>query len=70
MNYAFVYNLFSFVSAITLIGTPAEMYAAGTQYAAIVFSYPFAMYAAAHFYMPVFFDLGVSTSYEVLPHTA
>ena len=55
----------SFMSAITLLGTPAEMYVSGTQYIALVLAYPFVMGAAAHLYLPVFFKLGVSTSYEV-----
>ena len=55
----------SFMSAITLLGTPAEMYVFGTQYCALVLSYPFVMGAAAHLYLPVFFKLQVSTSYEV-----
>jgi len=56
----------SFMSAITLLGTPAEMYVFGTQYCALVLSYPFVMGAAAHLYLPVFFKLQVSTSYEYL----
>ncbi len=53
------------MSAITLLGTPAEMYTQGTQYCMLVFSYPLVMYATAYWYMPVFYELGVSTSYEV-----
>jgi len=36
---------FSFMSAITLLGTPAEMYVYGTQYCLLVLAYPFVMYA-------------------------
>lgn len=57
----------SFMSAITLLGTPAEMYVFGTQYVALVLSYPLVMASTAYLYMPVFHDLGVSTSYEVRP---
>jgi len=56
----------SFMSAITLLGTPAEMYVSGTQYAALVLSYPFVMGAAAHLFLPVFDNLQVTTSYEYL----
>ncbi len=53
------------MSAITLLGTPAEMYTQGTQYILLVASYPLVMYATANWYMPVLYELGVSTSYEV-----
>ena len=60
----------SFMSAITLLGTPSEVYQNGTQYCLLVLSYPFVMAATAYIYMPLLYDLGVSTSYEVryLPH--
>ncbi len=72
------------MSAVTLLGTPGEIYVYGTQvrklsyffkeifvkpchfqYALLVASYPFVMGATAHMFMPVFYDLNVSTSYEV-----
>eukprot|EP00092_Neocalanus_flemingeri_P020321 GFUD01022011.1.p1 GENE.GFUD01022011.1~~GFUD01022011.1.p1 ORF type:complete len:631 (-),score=155.00 GFUD01022011.1:122-2014(-) len=56
----------SFMSAITLLGTPAEMYVSGTQYTALVLSYPLVMGAAAHLFLPVFDTLKVTTSYEYL----
>jgi len=56
----------SFMSAITLLGTPAEMYRYGTQYVVLVLSYPLVMGSAAHLYLPVFWKLQVSTSYEYL----
>lgn len=56
----------SFMSAITLLGTPAEMYVSGTQYAALVLSYPLVMGASAHMFLPVFDKLQVVTSYEYL----
>ena len=56
----------SFMSAITLLGTPAEMYVFGTQYCTLVLSYPFVMAAACYIYLPVFWKLGVGTSYEVI----
>ena len=55
----------SFMSAITLLGTPAEIYKNGTQYVFLVLAYPLVMFATAYFYMPVFYNLNVSTSYEV-----
>ena len=56
----------SFMSAITLLGTPAEIYVFGTQYIGLVLSYPLVMASAAMFYLPVFWKLNVSTSYEYL----
>jgi len=56
----------SFMSAITLLGTPAEMYVSGTQYIALALSYPLVMGAAAHVFLPVFDTLKVTTSYEYL----
>jgi len=56
----------SFMSAITLLGTPAEIYKNGTQYVFLVLAYPLVMFATAYFYMPVFYNLNVSTSYEYL----
>ena len=56
----------SFMSAITLLGTPAEVYQNGTQYCLLVLCYPFVMAATAYIYMPLLYDLGVSTSYEYL----
>lgn len=55
----------SFMSAITLLGTPAEVYRNGTQYCILVLAYPFVMAGTIYFYLPVFWELKVSTSYEV-----
>ena len=44
------------------------MYANGTQYVFLVLSYPLVMASAAHLYLPVFWKLKVSTSYEVRTH--
>ncbi|CAG7836014.1 unnamed protein product [Allacma fusca] len=56
----------SFMSAITLLGTPAEMYQYGTQYWVIAISYFFVMASAAYLYLPVFFKLQVTSAYEYL----
>ncbi len=47
----------SFISAITILGTPSEMYVFGTQYWVIGLSYPLVLAATAHIYMPVFYRL-------------
>ncbi|XP_076328094.1 sodium-coupled monocarboxylate transporter 2-like [Tachypleus tridentatus] len=58
--------LASFISAITLLGTPAEMYLYGTQYWMICVSFCFVIPAAAHLYMPIFYNLGITSAYEYL----
>ena len=58
--------LASFMSAITLLGTPSEVYTKGTQYVVVVVAYPFCMAAAAHVFLPIFYKLGVTSTYEYL----
>ena len=50
------------MSAITLLGTPAELYVSGTQYTALVLSYPLVMGATAYMFLPVFDRLQVISS--------
>ena len=52
----------SFMSAITLLGTPAEMYVSGTQYVILAFCYPFVMAATAYIFLPVYTALEVAVS--------
>lgn len=58
--------LASFMSAITLLGTPAEMYNFTTMYWYIGISYFFTMFMAAHIYIPIFYNLGITSAYEYL----
>ena len=57
--------LASFMSAITMLGTPAEMYNYTVMYWWISVSYLFVIAGAAHIYMPVFYQLKVTSAYEV-----
>ena len=57
--------LYSYISAIGLLGKPAEMYTHGTQFVAISLAYPIVMAVTAYMYWPVFFKLRVNTCYEV-----
>lgn len=57
--------LASFMSAITLLGTPAEMYNFGTMYWWIGLSYAGAVAMAAHIYVPIFYQLKITSCYEV-----
>lgn len=58
--------LASFMSAITLLGTASEMYIYGTQYLFIIFSYCLVIPATAYLYMPIFYNLQVTSAYEYL----
>ena len=51
----------SFMSAITLLGTPAEMYVSGTQYCSLLISYPLVMASTAYMYLPVYTKLKVGS---------
>ncbi|KAK6185236.1 hypothetical protein SNE40_007511 [Patella caerulea] len=56
--------LVSFMSAILILGTPAEMYVEGTQFYMRVIGSSGALFAALIF-VPLFFPLKVTSSYEV-----
>ena len=81
---------YSFISAITLLGTPSEVYVYGTQvtkpplniffsnisnstkknrirfqYCVFIFCFPLVVFVVGHWLVPVYYNLGVSTSYEV-----
>lgn len=60
----------SFMSAITLMGNPAEIYNYGTQFFIIGLSYALVIPAAAHFYIPIFYNLNLTSAYEVSQDTA
>ena len=57
--------LASFMSAITLLGTPGEMYNYTTMYWWIGLSYLFVAFGAAHVFIPIFYNLKVTSAYEV-----
>lgn len=57
--------LASFMSAITLLGTPAEIYVYGTQYWMIWLGYCITIPFAAHVFLPVFYQLQVTSVFEV-----
>ena len=56
----------SFMSAITLLGYPAEVYTFGLQITTGLLSYPLVMAVVARCYLPVYCGLGLTTSYEYL----
>lgn len=55
----------SFLSGITLMGIPVEMYQYNTMYFYIGLSYFFVMAGAAHIYQPMFYRLKVISVNEV-----
>ncbi|KAI8519106.1 Sodium-coupled monocarboxylate transporter 1 [Branchiostoma belcheri] len=58
--------LASFMSAITVLGTPAEIYLNGTMFWMFWVSFALVGVISAHIYMPVFFNLGAASAYEYL----
>eukprot|EP00914_Ancora_sagittata_P013224 GHVO01025732.1.p1 GENE.GHVO01025732.1~~GHVO01025732.1.p1 ORF type:complete len:600 (+),score=30.66 GHVO01025732.1:284-2083(+) len=54
----------SFMSAIMLLGTPAEMYIYGTEYMIIFLAYVAVAPVAAFLYTPVFYRLKLTSAYE------
>lgn len=52
-------------SAITLLGTPAEVYRFGTQYILINIAFCLVVPSTAYLYLPVFYNLGLTSAYEV-----
>ncbi|KAK3732266.1 hypothetical protein RRG08_030608 [Elysia crispata] len=58
--------LASFLSAITIIGVPAEIYEHDTLYVWVGLSFCIVSAASAHIYMPVFYKLKINSVYEYL----
>lgn len=57
--------LASFMSGITIMGVPVEIYRHTTMYMWLGVAYFLTIAASAHIYVPVFYRLKVTTSYEV-----
>lgn len=58
--------LASFMSAITLLGTPAEIYTYGTLYCWIAVSYIFTMIISSQIYIPIFYNMQLTSVFEYL----
>ncbi|XP_035736349.1 sodium-coupled monocarboxylate transporter 2-like isoform X1 [Vespa mandarinia] len=56
----------SYISGISMLGLPAEMYVYGTQLWSIVFADCFVSLTMAIVYLPVFYGLQITSSYEYL----
>jgi len=57
--------LSSFISAITLLGTPAEVYKYNTMYWLISVGFIISAIMSAHVFIPVFYNLGITSVFEV-----
>ncbi|CAD6208628.1 GSCOCG00010605001-RA-CDS [Cotesia congregata] len=56
----------SYISGIALLGLPAEMYVYGTQYWSVIIADAFVSLTMAIIYLPVFYGLQITSSYEYL----
>ncbi|XP_048877504.1 sodium-coupled monocarboxylate transporter 1 [Brienomyrus brachyistius] len=56
----------SFMSGITVIGTPAEAYLYGTPFWLFGFSYAIMSTVSAEIFVPLFYRLGITSAYEYL----
>ena len=57
--------LATFLSAITLLGVPSEIFTYGTQYTVVLFSYFFLTATAAIIFVPIFHGLHLTSAHEV-----
>ncbi|XP_063165397.1 sodium-coupled monocarboxylate transporter 1-like [Candoia aspera] len=56
----------SVMSALTVLGTPAEIYRFGSVYIVFAFSYAIMVVISAEVFLPVFYRLGITSAYEYL----
>ncbi|ELU18115.1 hypothetical protein CAPTEDRAFT_94045, partial [Capitella teleta] len=56
----------SFISAVAILGITAEMYTYGTQFWLISFGFVALIPMTAHVYLPVFYNLKLSSIHEYL----
>lgn len=56
----------SFISGITLLGLPTEIYSYGVQYVYVALGVVFMGIIMGYFFLPVFHDLNITSTYEYL----
>jgi len=61
-----MYFISSYISGITLLGLPSEMYVYGSQLWMSVFAEIVSVIVMAIVYIPVFYNLQITSSYEYL----
>lgn len=55
----------SFMSAITVLGTPVEVYQYGAVFILICFAYVLMVAVSSEVFLPIFYRLGITSTYEV-----
>ncbi|XP_058424557.1 sodium-coupled monocarboxylate transporter 1 [Diceros bicornis minor] len=56
----------SFMSAVTILGAPSEVYRFGAVYSMFAIAYFFVVLFSAEIFLPVFYKLGITSTYEYL----
>ncbi|KAI7792185.1 putative sodium-coupled monocarboxylate transporter 1, partial [Triplophysa rosa] len=56
----------SFMSAITVLGTPVEVYQYGAIFILICFAYVLMVVVSSEIFLPIFYRLGITSTYEYL----
>ncbi|NWR76894.1 SC5A8 protein, partial [Centropus unirufus] len=56
----------SFMSAVTVLGTPAEIYCFGAMFCIFSITYVLVVLCSAEIFLPVFYKLGITSTYEYL----
>ncbi|KAM6214506.1 sodium-coupled monocarboxylate transporter 1 [Rhynchocyon petersi] len=56
----------SFMSAVTVLGTPSEVYRFGAIFTIFAFTYFLVVVVSAEVFLPVFYKLGITSTYEYL----
>lgn len=55
----------SFMSAVTVLGTPADVYRFGASYALFFITYALVIILTSELFIPVFYRSGITSTYEV-----
>uniref|UniRef100_A0A8C6QWC7 Solute carrier family 5 (sodium/glucose cotransporter), member 12 n=1 Tax=Nannospalax galili TaxID=1026970 RepID=A0A8C6QWC7_NANGA len=56
----------SFMSAVTVLGTPAEVYRFGASFILFLIAYAFVIFFTSELFLPVFYRSGITSTYEYL----
>lgn len=56
----------AFMSALAILGTSGEIFLYGSQYMIIICCYPIFIFLCVTFYLPVFFELDITSAFEYL----